>query len=52
MIGVALSRNSEMINDIASILTSMPSIRKKRLQTLVTAKPGELPGISEGLIEP
>jgi hypothetical protein len=52
VIGAALYRNSETVNNIAGFLTSMPPIRKKRLQTLVTAEPGELPGVSEGLIEP
>ena len=52
VIGAALFRNSETLNNIASILTSMPTLRKKRLQTLVSAEPGALPGIPEGLIEP
>ena len=52
VIGAALFRNSETLNNIASILTSMPAVRKKRLQTLVSAEPGTLPGVQEGLIEP
>lgn len=52
VIGAALFRNSETLNNISSILTSIPITRKKRLQTLVSAEPGTLPGIQEGLIEP
>ena len=52
VIGAALYRNSEILNNISSILTSMSPIRKKRLQSLVTTPAGGVPGLSEGLIEP
>jgi len=52
VISASIYRNAEVLNSIGSVLTSMPPVRKKRLQTLVTAPEGQIPGIPEGLVEP